>query len=140
MVIGFRRYLLAVVLAPLPLFALLCFVLVRPEFGMDDVLIGARFAFAISYGLMLIGGLPADWLLRRSGNTGLAAYMVVAVVVTWVAVTLAYALDDAAYARAILLTGFGLLMFIFSALIAAATAALFWRIAVAPIHAVREPY
>ncbi|MBX9796057.1 hypothetical protein [Sphingomonas sp.] len=141
-----NRTIRAFLLAPLPLFLLAGFLALRPSFGANNIVVGLTTALAGSYGLMALVGLPAHFLLRRMGMTGIATYQFVAVFLVW-AVLLASVLlepepappdvtDNGPFAGIssleLIFSAYGLAFAVASGAIAAVTAGLFWMLAVGP--------
>lgn len=137
---------LAVAIAPFPLFAIFCLVVIRPSLGWDDMATGAGLALAASYGVMLLLGVPADLILRRLGRRDAASYAVVSIAMVWaLLIVLAWCEspppppasgDNSSFAGItvtdLLTSPFGIVVAAASAIAASATACLYWWIAVRP--------
>lgn len=144
MTADFKGTLRGFLLAPLPVFLLICVLAIRPSLGAGDMLFGLTLALAGSYGVMALVGLPADFLLRRMGMTSMAAYQSVAVVLVWVVLFTAALLEPAsptagigdhspfagASSLELLFSVFGFPIAGASAVAAAMTAGLFWVFAI----------
>ncbi len=60
-----KETLRGLVIAPAPVFLLLCLILVKPSFGWSDAMFGVGLALTYSYGFMLTPGLSTHLVLRR---------------------------------------------------------------------------
>jgi hypothetical protein len=131
-----RNTLRGLVVAPAPVFLLICLFLVRPSLGVADVLFGIGLALTASYGFMLLAGLPIHLILRRLRWQGWTHYvwaflvglLVVVVVLAWIEGTPPPPRpdDNSPFAALTLREGGGILLFTLCSPLVAIMASMFW--------------
>lgn len=141
------RRIWALLLAPLPAFLLTLLLAAGIRDPGSSVVLPVLISAAISYGAMLVLGLPADLILRRTGRIDLSWYLTIAPALLWMAMVV-LSLGSAGEASRMpgdnspfammsglqmLFSPLGIPFQIAVAGVAALTAGIYWRIAVQPL-------